>query len=179
MNEQIDPGAALAAILTQENAALRALDIATVVALADAKRAALEQLRAAWAPDAGSDDGWGTARTPAPGASRPPSSGAGRSPTLRGEPAPISALAPAPISATAPAPNASTSTAPDPARAAALRALVAENRALLERAMAAQGRVIELIAAALRPVTAAPGYVATGARAYGQRVTPCALSARA
>ncbi len=114
----------LATILEQENAALRALDLATVAALAPAKKAAIEALVIA---------------IPTPSADHDPG----------------------------------------PHAARRLRDLAAENRALLERAMAVQGRVIELVAAAIRPHASAPRYGATGALAYGRQVAPCSLSARA
>ncbi|MGE0416704.1 MAG: hypothetical protein AB7O80_07855 [Acetobacteraceae bacterium] len=60
-----------------------------------------------------------------------------------------------------------------------LRGLVAENRALLERAMAVQGRVIELVVAAARPTANAPRYGASGAMALPRQIAACALSARA
>ena len=60
-----------------------------------------------------------------------------------------------------------------------LRAVAAENRRLLERGLAAQGRVIAVIARAARvhPPTA-PRYGASGALAGQRRATPLAISAR-
>jgi hypothetical protein len=62
---------------------------------------------------------------------------------------------------------------------ARLRTLAAENRRLLERGLAAQGRVIAVIARAVRahPVTA-PRYGATGALAGPRTPAPLAISAR-
>jgi hypothetical protein len=57
-----------------------------------------------------------------------------------------------------------------------LQALAVENRRLLERAMAAQGRVIEVVARAAASATAPTGY--GSARAAG-RPAALALSARA
>lgn len=63
--------------------------------------------------------------------------------------------------------------------AARLRILVAENRRLLERGLAAQGRVIAVIARAVRahPATAAR-YGASGTLAAPRTPTPLAISAR-
>ena len=60
-----------------------------------------------------------------------------------------------------------------------LRTLAAENRRLLERGLAAQGRVIAVIARAVRtrPATA-PRYGASGAFAGPRTPTPIAISAR-
>ena len=62
---------------------------------------------------------------------------------------------------------------------ARLRTLAAENRRLLERGLAAQGRVIAVIARAVRahPPTA-PRYGATGALAGPRTPAPLAISAR-
>jgi hypothetical protein len=62
---------------------------------------------------------------------------------------------------------------------ARLRKLAAENRRLLERGLAAQGRVIAVIARAVRahPATA-PRYGASGALAGPRTPAPLALSAR-
>ncbi|MBX6372747.1 MAG: hypothetical protein IRZ13_00750 [Acetobacteraceae bacterium] len=64
-----------------------------------------------------------------------------------------------------------------------LQSLSAENRRLLERAIALQSRVIETIAGAALPRAAGPGrYEARGTRRRpppGQAVPPLALSARA
>lgn len=60
-----------------------------------------------------------------------------------------------------------------------LRALAAENRRLLERALAAQGRVIAVIArAARKQPAAAPRYGASGALAGPRTPAPLAISAR-
>lgn len=60
-----------------------------------------------------------------------------------------------------------------------LRDLVAENRRLLERGMAAQGQVIAVIARAVRTQPAvAPRYGATGAAAAPRSPAPLAISAR-
>lgn len=60
-----------------------------------------------------------------------------------------------------------------------LRTLAAENRRLLERGLAAQGRVIAVIARAVRahPATA-PRYGASGALAGPRTPAPLAISAR-
>jgi len=69
--------------------------------------------------------------------------------------------------------------APAPLHARLLHDLAGENRRRLEHAIAVQGRVIGLIARALRSApTATPRYGATGAMAAG-RGAPVALSARA
>jgi hypothetical protein len=69
--------------------------------------------------------------------------------------------------------------APPPLHARLLRDLAGENRRRLEHAIAVQGRIIGLIARALRSATpSAPRYGATGAMAVG-RVAPVTLSARA
>lgn len=60
-----------------------------------------------------------------------------------------------------------------------LRDLAAENRRLLERAMAVQGRVIEVIARAGTRTVATAGYRANGGLAAYGRQQPLALSARA
>ena len=66
---------------------------------------------------------------------------------------------------------------PLPAEAAhALAALATRNRALLERAIAVQGRVIALIARAAPP--SANSYRAPGHRAATNRIVPRALCAR-
>lgn len=58
-----------------------------------------------------------------------------------------------------------------------LGALADENRALLERAIAVQGRVLGTLARAAQPV--ASRYGARGGPAYDDRRTAIALSARA
>jgi hypothetical protein len=65
------------------------------------------------------------------------------------------------------------------AQGARLRTLAAENRRLLERGLAAQGRVIAVIARAARqhPATA-PRYGASGTFAGPRRPVPLAISAR-
>jgi hypothetical protein len=69
--------------------------------------------------------------------------------------------------------------APPPLQARLLHDLAGENRRRLEHAIAVQGRVIGLIARALRSASPpAPRYGATGAMAAG-RTAPVALSARA
>jgi hypothetical protein len=62
--------------------------------------------------------------------------------------------------------------------ASRLRDLAAENRRLLERAIAVQSRVIGVIARAMPPA-ATPRYAATGALARSVRPTAFTLSARA
>jgi hypothetical protein len=57
-----------------------------------------------------------------------------------------------------------------------LGTLANENKTLLERAIAAQGRVIELIARAAAPT---PGYGPSPATSHTSRPIPFALSARA
>ncbi len=91
----------------------------------------------------------------------------------------VAALVPAKRSAIARLTDAGAGPAPDAAVLQRLRDLAAENRALLERAMAVQGRIIELVAAAIRPAMAAPRYGATGTMAASRQVAACALSARA
>ncbi len=63
--------------------------------------------------------------------------------------------------------------------AARLRTLAAENRRLLERGLAAQGRVIAVITRAVRahPATA-PRYGASGAPAHPRTPAPLAILAR-
>jgi len=69
--------------------------------------------------------------------------------------------------------------APPPLHARLLRDLAGENRRRLEHAIAVQGRIIGLIARALRSAAPpAPRYGATGALAAA-RTSPVALSARA
>jgi hypothetical protein len=65
------------------------------------------------------------------------------------------------------------------ALAGRLRRLAADNRRLLERGLAAQGRVIAVIARAVRahPVTA-PRYAASGALAGPRTPRPLAISTR-
>jgi hypothetical protein len=70
----------------------------------------------------------------------------------------------------------------DPGLAAAaerLRALAEENRRLLERAIAVQGRVIGIIARAASQAVALPGYGAGGDRTRPRQGPAMALSARA
>jgi hypothetical protein len=57
-----------------------------------------------------------------------------------------------------------------------LQSLSAENRRLLERAIAIQSRVIETIAGAALPKQAAPGYGALARRPAGPRRPPTALA---
>ncbi len=57
-----------------------------------------------------------------------------------------------------------------------LQSLSAENRRLLERAIAIQSRVIETIAGAALPKQAPPGYGALARRPLGQRQPPAALA---
>lgn len=65
--------------------------------------------------------------------------------------------------------------------AARLQALAAENRRLLETALAVQGRVVGLIARALAQQAgpASPGYGAAGGRPMAGRPAAIAISARA
>jgi gamma-glutamyltranspeptidase len=63
--------------------------------------------------------------------------------------------------------------------AARLRDLAEENRRLLERAIAVQGRVLETIASAARAQASAPRYGARGALAPDRKAAAFALSARA
>jgi flagellar biosynthesis/type III secretory pathway chaperone len=60
-----------------------------------------------------------------------------------------------------------------------LQSLSQDNRTLLERAIAVQGRVIGVIARAAAPAVASAGYAARGATGYASRPTAFALSARA
>jgi hypothetical protein len=60
-----------------------------------------------------------------------------------------------------------------------LQALSQENRALLERAIAVQGRVIGVIARAAAPATGPSGYAAHGAVGHTARPTAFALASRA
>lgn len=59
-----------------------------------------------------------------------------------------------------------------------LQALGAENRRLLEHAIALQSRVIETIAGAALPRAAAPGYGAMGRARVLRQAPPMAVSAR-
>jgi hypothetical protein len=63
--------------------------------------------------------------------------------------------------------------------AASLAALGAENRRLLEEAIAIQSRVIEAIAGAAAPRPPAPGYGATGRRRPGAEAQAMAVATRA
>ena len=60
-----------------------------------------------------------------------------------------------------------------------LRALAAENRLLLERAIAVQNRVIGMIAGAMPRPPGAQGYGATGGRTRSQPAVPFAVLRRA
>jgi flagellar biosynthesis/type III secretory pathway chaperone len=60
-----------------------------------------------------------------------------------------------------------------------LQSLSQENRTLLERAIAVQGRVIGVIARAAAPTVPSAGYTARGATGYSTRPMAFALSARA
>jgi flagellar biosynthesis/type III secretory pathway chaperone len=60
-----------------------------------------------------------------------------------------------------------------------LRSLANDNQALLERAIAVQGRVIGVIARAAAPALAPSGYGAQGNRSRATRPTALAISARA
>ncbi len=60
-----------------------------------------------------------------------------------------------------------------------LQSLSQENRTLLERAIAVQGRVIGVIARAAVPATAPSGYSAHGTAGYTARPPAFALSSRA
>lgn len=60
-----------------------------------------------------------------------------------------------------------------------LRDLADANRRLLERAIAVQGRVIEMVASALPPPAMAGRYAATGATVSGGPAVAFALLARA
>lgn len=60
-----------------------------------------------------------------------------------------------------------------------LRSLVAENKALLERAIVVQGRVIGVIARAAAPAVAPSGYGARGRTCHAGRPAAYALSERA
>jgi hypothetical protein len=60
-----------------------------------------------------------------------------------------------------------------------LQTLAQDNRLLLERAIAVQGRVIEVVARAAIPSVAPSGYGAHGKPCQAHRPTPFALSARA
>jgi hypothetical protein len=60
-----------------------------------------------------------------------------------------------------------------------LQALSQENRALLERALAVQSRVIGVIARAAAPAVAPSGYCARGAGGHATRPAAFALCARA
>jgi len=62
---------------------------------------------------------------------------------------------------------------------ARLRELADTNRRLLERAIAVQGRVIELVASALPPPATTGRYAATGAAVLGGPAVAFALLARA
>jgi hypothetical protein len=63
--------------------------------------------------------------------------------------------------------------------AARLQCLGAENRALLERAIAIQARVIETIASAALPKAAAPGYGALGRPTAPRSAPSIAMATRA
>lgn len=60
-----------------------------------------------------------------------------------------------------------------------LRVLASDNRRLLERAMAIQGRVVTLLAEAMKPAAAAPRYARDGGIASVRGPSPMAFSARA
>jgi hypothetical protein len=60
-----------------------------------------------------------------------------------------------------------------------LRSLSEENRALLERAIAVQGRVIGMVVRAAAPRVATSGYSAQGTLGHNARPTAFALCARA
>jgi hypothetical protein len=60
-----------------------------------------------------------------------------------------------------------------------LQALTEENRTLLERAIAVQGRVIGIIAGAAAPAVAPSAYSARGTSGHPARAAAFALSARA
>jgi hypothetical protein len=60
-----------------------------------------------------------------------------------------------------------------------LQTLSQENRTLLERAIAVQGRVIGVIARAAAPAVASAGYAARGVTGYATRPMAFALTARA
>ena len=60
-----------------------------------------------------------------------------------------------------------------------LQSLSQENRTLLERAIAVQGRVIGIVARAAAPRVAASGYSAHGTLGHNARPTAFALCARA
>jgi hypothetical protein len=61
-----------------------------------------------------------------------------------------------------------------------LRTLAAENKRLLDRAMAVQGRVIELVASAVpKSFEKSPRYTAAGDIAPARRMPPLTLSSRA
>ena len=129
--------ATLAAILTEENAALATIDLPRAAQLVPAKRAATDaftgahaHLAAARVATSGRPDG--TARD-------------------------MLAIA-----------------------ATQLRELAAENRRLLDRALATQGRVLDIIAQAVpRASTQAPRYSPTGALVGRTRALPVAITASA
>lgn len=60
-----------------------------------------------------------------------------------------------------------------------LRLLATDNRRLLERAIAVQGRVVALVADALKPPLTAPRYARDGAITPMRACVPMAFSARA
>ncbi len=60
-----------------------------------------------------------------------------------------------------------------------LQSLSQENRMLLERAIAVQGRVIGVIARAAAPATAPSGYSARGTTGHAARPPAFALASRA
>jgi hypothetical protein len=125
-NDPIAAASLLADILTQENAALAALDLPRAGAmLADKQRAAAGFIQAQAMP--------------------------------------------------------ATATQPEAAERLAQRllSLAAENRTLLERAIAVQGRVIGVIARAAAPAVAPSGYGAPGRNCHASRPAAFALSARA
>ncbi|MGE0223243.1 MAG: hypothetical protein AB7F35_12055 [Acetobacteraceae bacterium] len=76
---------------------------------------------------------------------------------------------------------AASATPPDPTRVILrqVQALGAENQTLLERAMAVQRQVIEIIRGALPKAAAAPRYGALGSLTAERTVTAYALTARA
>lgn len=60
-----------------------------------------------------------------------------------------------------------------------LRLLATDNRRLLEQAMAVQGRVVALVADAMKPAVTAPRYARDGVIAPVRAAAPMAFSARA
>jgi hypothetical protein len=131
IEELLRTAGALTAILTRENLALRAMDLAQAVALLEQKGRATAEFAAANAAAAAAGLTEGQQR-----------------------------------------------------RAAAevgqrLRALVGDNRALLERAMLVQRRIMGTIAEAAPRAAPAPRYDASGGIAGARRLAPVALSTRA